>query len=92
MPDVIHDPATDWCACPPEGDVRCGYRLLADAVIEHLNPPDGDEAEIGICISAVAAVADYVRSMPCTCAPGCDDEPCGRCAALGQRHGTPVQR
>lgn len=79
MPDVIHDPATDWCACLPEGDVRCGYRLLADAVI-------------GICISAVAAVADYVRSLPCTCAPGCDDEPCGRCAALGQRHGTPVQR
>jgi hypothetical protein len=32
--DVIHDPATDWCACEPNGPKRCSYRMLADAVID----------------------------------------------------------
>jgi hypothetical protein len=86
MPDVIHDPKTDCCACPPGGVYRCDYRLLADAVEEHLNPPDGDEAEVSLCMNAVEQIADFVRSLPCTCAPGYDDEPCGRCRALGQWH------
>jgi hypothetical protein len=89
MPDVIHDPKTDWCACTPNGMNRCSYRMLADAVIEHLNPPDGDEAEEGICITAVENVAAYVGSLPCVCTPGYDDEPCSRCSALGQWHGKP---
>lgn len=89
---VTHDPKTDWCACEPLGMNRCDYRLLADDVIEMLNPPDGDEAEVGICISAIAGIAAYVASLPCTCSPGYDDEPCGRCEALGQRHGEPVGR
>ena len=55
--DVIHDPATDWCACTPEGDERCDYRLLADAVIAKLNPRDGDEAEVALCITAVVDAA-----------------------------------
>lgn len=92
MPDVIHDPATDWCACPPNGDVVCDYRLLADAVIEHLNPRDGDEAEVGICCDAIANIASYVKSLPCTCKPGPYDGPCGRCDALGQWQGEAVSR
>lgn len=85
MADVIHDPETDWCACTPDGTSRCGYRLLADAVCEHLNPRDGDEAEVSLCMDSVKRAADYIRSLPCMCEPG-GDEPCGRCAALGQWH------
>ncbi len=92
MPDVIHDPATDWCACEPNGTDRCGYRMLADAVIEYLNPPDGDDAEVAICISAVETIASYVASLPCACTPGYDGEPCRRCAALGMRHNSPEVR
>ena len=92
MADVIHDPETDACACEPLGDVVCDYRLLADAVIEHLNPGDDDAAEVAICIDAIASIAAYVESLPCTCEPGYDNEPCGRCAARGQWHGKPVQR
>jgi hypothetical protein len=92
VPDVIHDPATDWCACEPGGNVVCDYRLLADAVIGKLNPPDGDEAEAGICIQAVEFIAAFVGSLPCTCATVDDSEPCGRCTALGQRSGEPVGR
>ena len=92
MPDVIHDPATDWCACTPGGDVVCDYRLLADAVIEHLNPPDGDEAEVGICMAAIESIAGFVRAQPCICYLMADGEACGRCSVLGQRHGKPAQR
>lgn len=92
MPDVIHDPRTDWCACEPNGMNRCGYRMLADAVIEHLNPPDGDEAEVAICIIAVEQIAAFVQSVPCWCLSGNDVGPCERCEALGQRHGKPVGR
>jgi hypothetical protein len=89
MPDVIHDPQTDWCACEPEGYWRCDYRLLADSVIDKLNPRDGDEAEVALCIAAVDRIAAYVTSLPCTCKPGPEDGPCGRCAALGQWDGEP---
>jgi hypothetical protein len=92
MADVIHDPRTDACACEPLGDVVCDYRLLADGVIEHLNPRDGDEAEVYLLREAVEQVAGYVESLPCTCKPGYDDEPCGRCAAIGQWHGKPRER
>lgn len=57
MPDVTHDPATDWCACEPEGPDRCDYRLLADAVIASLDVRDGDEAEVALCIEAVERAA-----------------------------------
>ena len=79
MPDVIHDPETDWCACTPEGDERCDYRLLADAVIARLNPRDGDEAEVALLIAAVGRITAYVESLPCNAG-----SPCGRCAALGR--------
>ena len=87
MTEVVHDPATDWCACEPNSMNRCSYRLLADAVVDELNPKDGDEGEESLCIDAIERVAAYVRSLPCTCTPGYDDEPCGRCEAIGQWHG-----
>ena len=82
--DVIHDPSAD-CTCESGDDDICEYRMLADAVIEKLDPRDGDEAEVALCIAAVERVAAYVQSLPCTCA----DEPCGRCAAIGQWMGRP---
>ena len=66
--DVVHDPVTDWCACTPEGDERCDYRMLADAVIARLNPRDGDEAEVALLIAAVARITAYVKSPPITSA------------------------
>lgn len=89
--DVIHDPRTDWCACEPYGDDRCDYRLLADTVITLLNPPDGDDAEVAICITAVERIAAFVATLICSCARIDADEqvhgkPCPRCAVLGQRH------
>jgi hypothetical protein len=91
MSDVIHDPKTDWCACEPLGDVRCGYRMLADKVIERFNPPDGDEAEVALLMLALDVAADYITDRPCFC----DEEPdlpCWRCSALGQRNREPVPR
>lgn len=92
--DVIHDPLSDRCACEPNGARRCGYRLLADAVIEAFNPPDGDEAEVAICITAVESAAQYVGFNDCECTPEmvADGEPCARCAVLGQLGGKPVDR
>ena len=91
--DVVHDPATDWCACTPEGDERCDYRLLADAVIARLNPRDGDEAEVSLLIAAIGIIADFAESLPCDCMPDIYDRPpCDRCRALGQRNGEPVDR
>ena len=90
--DVIHDPRTDWCACEPDGDDRCGYRHLADTVIAKLNPPDGDEAEEWLCADAIGRIAAFVQSLICSCSRIDDDEPCPRCSVLGQRHMRPVQR
>lgn len=89
-----HDPLTDWCTCERGGTAVCSYRLLADAVIGHLNPPDSDDAEESICVSAVERITEHVRSLPCTCPPGSesDEEACGRCAVLGQYRGEAVQR
>lgn len=97
MSDVIHDPRTDWCACEPNSIDRCDYRLLADAVIEYLNPPDGEEAEVAICIEAVRSVAEFAGSLICSCAridadPTLVDERCPRCAVLGQHHGRRIDR
>ncbi len=63
MSDVIHDPARDWCACEPEGDIRCGYRRLADAVIAKLDPRDGDEAEVALLITAVDRAAARIAGL-----------------------------
>lgn len=86
MPDVIHDPNTDWCACEPNSMDRCDYRLLADTVIEHLNPRGDDIAEVAICITAIERIAAFVATLICSCARIEDQEPCPRCAVLGQRN------
>jgi len=64
---------------------RCDYRMLADVVIEELNPSDSDDAEVSICINAVRRIAAYVRTLPCQCASGDDEMPCARCQVLGTR-------
>lgn len=90
--DVIHDPLTDWCACEPNSGSRCGYRLLADAVVEAFNPPDGEDAEVAICVDAINAAAAYVRDQRCSCAFGARFGACPRCRALGESEGAVVQR
>jgi hypothetical protein len=92
MTDATHDPRTDWCACEPNSMDRCDYRMLADAVIEHLNPPDGDEAEVAICISAIQDIAGFAASLICSCARIEDGGRCPRCAVLGQHQGKRVDR
>ena len=94
MTDVIHDPETDWCACEPEGDRRCGYRILADKIVEEFNPPDGEESELSICFNAIEDAAAYIASQPCTCtlAMLADWDACPRCRALGRRGDKAVQR
>lgn len=93
MPDVIHNPDTDWCACEPGGESRCGYRLLADEVIDLFNPRDGEEAEVSILMDHLGIIHKYLMSLPCVCTPDVMDtdvwaEPCERCQALGMRAGT----
>jgi hypothetical protein len=83
------------CTCGPHDTDRCDYRLLADHIEDALNPPDGDEAEVSLCMDAVTKAADYIRSLPCTCGPGAAEnevDPCRRCAALGLAADRPVDR
>jgi hypothetical protein len=88
MPETTVRPTCldpDWCTCEPESADRCEYRILADAVIEHLNPPDDDEAEVAICCTAIEEVAAFVASLPCACVPGGEPaECCERCRVLGR--------
>lgn len=68
-------------------DDNTEYELLRDAVIEHLNPPDDDAAEVSILIDAIEQAASYIESQPCTCTPEQIDEygeACARCTALGR--------
>lgn len=57
---VLHNSDT-LCDCEPNSSDRCEYRMLADAVIEHLPVRDGDEAEVGLCVQAVRRVGDALR-------------------------------
>lgn len=68
------------------------YRMLADVIGEELNTFDDQEGEAGVCIEAIREIAEYVRSLPCTCVPGYDGEPCRRCRVLGLWHGKPMGR
>ena len=68
------------------------YRILADVITRRLNTLDDKENEAGVCAEAVNGIADYVEALPCTCEPGYDGEPCGRCRNLGQWHGKPMGR
>lgn len=87
MPDVVHDPATDWCACEPDGPDRCGYRLLADTVIAKLGVDDGDAAEVALCMDAVERAADFIRAQPCHCWVAFNGNVlhlCVRCSIVGR--------
>lgn len=94
-----HDPDEN-CTCHPDDLMNegiCEFRMLADSVGHAFNPPDADEAEVSILMTAVERAAEFIGSLPCTCPQGdhrpwADNEPCGRCAVLGQWHGKPVDR
>jgi hypothetical protein len=94
-----HDPDEN-CTCHPDdlmGEGICEYRMLADSAGEAFNPPDDDEAEVAVLVRAIERAAGFIGSLPCTCPQGdhrpwAGDEPCGRCAALGQFRGKPVNR
>lgn len=91
---MTHTP-TDSCTCEPYGMDRCDYRLVVDRVIELLNPPDDDAAEVSICITAVEGIAGYVASLPCVCLPGAAEyevDACDRCRALGRVADKPAGR
>jgi hypothetical protein len=94
MPDVVHDPDTDWCACEPYSLRRCEYRMLADAVGDAFNPPDGDEGEVSILITAIENAAAYIAGQPCACTPEgiADQMPCPRCFATGRLGDKEMQR
>jgi hypothetical protein len=90
-PRSFHDPAGD-CTCGPNAEDRCEYRLLADEILEALNPPGDDVAEVAILISAVKHAAAAIERQPCECGYGPDGATCGRCSALGQHNGIAVAR
>jgi len=54
-----HNP-DNLCNCEPGSIDACEYRMLGDAVVEHLGPRDGDEAEVALCITAVERVAAQI--------------------------------
>jgi hypothetical protein len=54
---------------------------IADAVAMAVGV--GEEAEVAAAVAAVVGLLEYVQSLPCSCAPSGDGQPCGRCAALG---------
>ena len=90
-PRPAHDPAGD-CTCEPNAGDRCEYRLLADEILEALNPPGDDVAEVAVLISAVKHAAAVIGRLPCECGYGPDGATCGRCSALGQHNGITVAR
>ena len=93
---MAHDPDED-CSCHP-GDIMgegiCEYRMLADKVGDLFNPPDGDEAEVSILITACEQAQAYINSRPCACTPEmvADWDPCPRCRVLGRIDDKPVER
>jgi hypothetical protein len=72
----------------------CEYRMLADAVGDAFNPRDDDVAEVSLLIATVEHIRDVLTAMPCTCpdVEFFEEDPCGRCSALGQWRGKAVQR
>lgn len=57
MPGVIPDPQGGGYAREPHNADRSGYRLLADAVIAHLDVRDGADTELALCVEAVERAA-----------------------------------
>jgi hypothetical protein len=66
------------------------YEWLRDAVLHAFNPSDDDGAEESIMEKAIFDAADFIADQPCLCKVTDDgdyDEPCSRCAVLGQLAG-----
>jgi len=72
------------------------YRLLADHIIDQINPPDGDGSEESILMDAVEGLVAYVRDQPCLCGRLPDEESseesCDRCRALGLYRNVQLER
>lgn len=73
------------------------YEEIRDAVIDHLNPPDSDAAEVGILVEAIERAARVLVTITCSCAPTAGPpewewEPCDRCAALGRARDVRLDR
>ena len=63
------------------------YWTLRDLIIDRLNPPDSDYAEIHIMCEAVRRAAELIEAIPCACteaAASGEDDPCPRCQVLGR--------
>lgn len=60
--------------------------VLGNALVYLLNPPDDDAAFEHVVVQALVGAVEFIEEQPCTCAPGDDDSPCDRCAALGRWH------
>lgn len=74
---------------------REDYEILRDAVIDHFNPPDDDIAEVAIMLGAIEVASEFIAGLPCYCSPAAadlDDDPCGRCEALGRVSDVAVER
>ncbi len=85
----------DWTFTPEEvvacwrGSFSGDELALRDEMLEEIaatidycfNCADHDESIYSILTSAVLHAAEYISAQPCSCT---EDEPCGRCLALGR--------
>jgi hypothetical protein len=63
------------------------YWTLRDLIIDKLNPPDSDFAEIHIMCTAIEDATALIEAIPCVCteaAASGEDDPCPRCQVLGR--------
>lgn len=80
-----------------EDEYREDYEAIRDAVIDALNPRDGDDGEVFIMVEAIKGAAAFIESVPCTCPPDAGDpewesDPCARCQALGRARDQVIDR
>ena len=73
------------------------YEHIRDAVIEHLNPRDGDDGEAFLMVEAIKYAAETLVAIPCSCPsdagePEWESLPCARCQALGRARNVRVDR
>jgi hypothetical protein len=73
------------------------YEYIRDAVIEHLNPRDGDDGEAFLMVEAIKYAAETLVAIPCSCPPDAgepewESSPCARCQALGRARDVRVDR
>lgn len=76
-------------------DEREKYQLLVEHIIDKLNPRDGDEAEVALCMEAIDKVVAFVEPHRCVCAldaPETGEHICPRCDALGRVCDRQVER